>query len=407
MYCPNCGKEVEDGALYCGECGAKIGGQPKKPQQTGTQQTRTQTKSKKGPGRPPVSKSAQNKKTGDSFSPKAKKIIIAQVIVLAALIAAFVYLGTRNSKPESAASQFVKNYNDRNWSKVYDAYHFEEDTFINRDAFEATMDQSDAETLSSPVGGYLNNGEYIYRIRKGSGYITISVARSLEKSFFFFDKYEVTGVSDSGVAVQSVTVPNISGVTLKIDGITAKNTSDDDDAVSYNVRLFKGTHKATFSGADGMFTENTYTFDTSGNSLVSQIEYSDSAKEEAAKALEGYLPDITENRIKGRDKSNLSDCFVSEQRAQLYGETLCTGSYSTGSDTKDLGDVAVSRCAAVDSASSSYSAASGIPVSVSATRTYQYPLSTGNYFTGTCIVRGTAYMVKKDGKWVINTASYY
>ena len=156
-----------------------------------------------------------------------------------------------------------------------------------------------------------------------------------------------------------------------------------------------------------MFTENTYTFDTSGNSLVSQIEYSDSAKEEAAKALEGYLPDITENRIKGRDKSNLSDCFVSEQRAQLYGETLCTGSYSTGSDTKDLGDVAVSRCAAVDSASSSYSAASGIPVSVSATRTYQYPLSTGNYFTGTCIVRGTAYMVKKDGKWVINTASYY
>ena len=86
-------------------------------------------------------------KDGESFSPKAKKIIIAQIIVLAVLIAAFIYLGTRNSKPESAANQFVKNYNDKNWSKVYDAYHFEEDTFINEDTFKATMDQSDTETL--------------------------------------------------------------------------------------------------------------------------------------------------------------------------------------------------------------------------------------------------------------------
>ena len=390
MYCPNCGKEVEDGALFCGECGAKIGEAPKP--------------KKKTPGKPAAKKKP---KDGESFSPKAKKIIIAQIIVLAVLIAAFIYLGTRNSKPESAANQFVKNYNDRNWSKVYDAYHFEEDTFINEDTFKATMDQSDTETLSSPVGGYLSNGEYVYRIRKGFSYITVTVGRSAEKSFFFFDKYEVTSVSDSSVSFQMVTVPNISGVTLKIDGVKAENTSDSDDATSYSVKLFRGTHKATFSGADGIFTKNSYTFDTSGNSLISQIEYSDSAKEEAAKALESYLPDITENKIKGREKSNLADYFISDQRAELYGESLCTGTYSTGSDTKQSSAALVSRCVAVDPTRSYYSVANGIPVNVSATRTYQYRLFSGSYTTGTCIVRGTAYMVKKDGKWVINTVSYY
>ena len=34
MYCPNCGKEVEDGALFCGECGAKIGEAPKPKKKT-------------------------------------------------------------------------------------------------------------------------------------------------------------------------------------------------------------------------------------------------------------------------------------------------------------------------------------------------------------------------------------
>lgn len=390
MYCPNCGKEVEDGALFCGECGAKIeeGFKPRK----------------KAPGKP---KGIKTPKDGGTFSPKAKKIIIAQIVVLVALIAAFIYLGTRSSKPISAANQFVKNYNNKNWSKVYDAYHFEEDTFINEDTFKATMDQSDTETLSSPVGGYISNGEYVYRIRKGSNYITVTVGRSAEKSFFFFDKYEVTSVSDSSVSFRMVTVPNISGATLKIDGVKAENTSDNDDATSYSVKLFQGTHKATFSGADGMFKKDSYTFDTSGDSLISQIEYSGSAKEEAAKALESYLPDITENKIKGKDKSNLADCFLSDQKAEIYGETLCTGTYYTGSDTNNLGNLSVSRCAAVEPTSSYYSAANGIPVNVSATRTYQYPMFSGSYTTGTCIVRGTAYMVKKDGKWVINTVSYY
>ncbi len=398
MFCPNCGKELEDGALFCGECGAKI------------EQRQPEPKKKKTVKKTAPKKSVVNqlKEKGGAFSPKAKKIIIAQVVVLVVLVAAFFYLGTRSGKPEAAVNQFVEDYNNKDWEKVYDAYDFDssENKFLTKDAFVGTMEQSDTETLSAATGGYYRNGEYIYQIKKGSSYITVNVAKSAKKSFFFFDKYEVTNVTDSTVLTQSVTVPNISGVTLKIDGITAENTSSNDDAISYQVVLFKGTHKATFSGADDMFDKNSYTFTTGSNDLTKQIEYSDKAKEEAAKALEGYLPDITENYIKENDKADLESCFSSESKAQIYGNSLCSYTYYRGSDTKNLGDVVVSRCAAVSPTSSYYSAANGIPVSVSGTRSYQAKSFSGSYMPQSCVIRGVAYMVKKDGKWVINSVTY-
>lgn len=116
MFCPNCGSEVKDDDLFCGECGAKI--------------ERTEV-----PESEPVKKEAapqsESVRTAAGFSDKAKKIIIAEIAVLVVLIAAFFYLGNKKSSPESAANQFVKDYNSQRWSKIYDLYNFEEDTFIN------------------------------------------------------------------------------------------------------------------------------------------------------------------------------------------------------------------------------------------------------------------------------------
>ena len=105
MFCPNCGSEVKDDDLFCGECGAKI--------------ERTEV-----PESEPVKKEAapqsESVRTAAGFSDKAKKIIIAEIAVLVVLIAAFFYLGNKKSSPESAANQFVKDYNSQRWSKIYD-----------------------------------------------------------------------------------------------------------------------------------------------------------------------------------------------------------------------------------------------------------------------------------------------
>ena len=109
MFCPKCGSEVKDDDLFCGECGAKI--------------ERTEV-----PESEPVKKEAAPPVRTAGFSDKAKKIIIAEIAVLVVLIAAFFYLGNKKSSPESAANQFVKDYNSQRWSKIYDLYNFEEDT---------------------------------------------------------------------------------------------------------------------------------------------------------------------------------------------------------------------------------------------------------------------------------------
>ena len=94
MFCPNCGSEVKDDDLFCGECGAKI--------------ERTEV-----PESEPVKKEAapqsESVRTAAGFSDKAKKIIIAEIAVLVVLIAAFFYLGNKKSSPESAANQFAKD----------------------------------------------------------------------------------------------------------------------------------------------------------------------------------------------------------------------------------------------------------------------------------------------------------
>ena len=211
MFCPNCGSEVKDDDLFCGECGAKI--------------EHTEV-----PESEPVKKEAapqsESVRTAAGFSDKAKKIIIAEIAVLVVLIAAFFYLGNKKSSPESAANQFVKDYNSQRWSKIYDLYNFEEDTFINQEAYEQTMEQSETKTLSAPTGGYTEYGtyagQYIYQTKKGSDTITIHVAKSAKKNFLFFDKYEVTSITDTSATIKTVKLFTMPGVTVKVDGIAAK-----------------------------------------------------------------------------------------------------------------------------------------------------------------------------------------
>lgn len=56
---------------------------------------------------------------------------------------------------------------------------------------------------------------------------------------------------------------------MKVDGIAAKvpeNTSGN----TYYTRMFEGTHKITFHGADGLFDQTSYTFKTGEENPLSK-----------------------------------------------------------------------------------------------------------------------------------------
>lgn len=391
MFCPNCGAEMEDGALFCGECGAKM-----EDQKTATKKTVQKTKT--------VKKPKKAKAATEGFSPKAKKIITVQIIVLAVLIGAFYYFGSKSGKPDQVVHGFVQKYNDKKWSDIYNLYHLEESTYINKDSFVQTMEQSQTDALSQPVLYSTQGNQYIYRIQKGSSSLFVTVAKSMEKNFFFFDKYEVTNIADSDLITSSVSLPIIPGVTLKVDGIKEERPSDATGS-TYQVKMFRGTHKVTFEGADGLFAENQYMFDTSKNDLLSKLQYSDAAKKSAADAVKSYLPAITEARIKGSGNAGLTGYFVSADKANVYGTALCRYTYGTGSETKGLGNINITKCEAV-TGNNYKTVAGGIPVLVTGTRDYQYK-SWNSYIKQTCQISGIAYMVRNNGKWVIDTVSYY
>ena len=125
---------------------------------------------------------------------------------------------------------------------------------------------------------------------------------------------------------------------MKVDGIAAKvpeNTSGN----TYYTRIFEGTHKITFHGADGLFDQTSYTFKTGEENPLSKIKYSDSAKAEAAKELKNYLPKITEAKIRNLGNSGLTSYITSDQKANSYGTSLCRYIYFYGQDAKALGNV--------------------------------------------------------------------
>ena len=194
---------------------------------------------------------------------------------------------------------------------------------------------------------------------------------------------------------------------MKVDGIAAKvpeNTSGN----TYYTRMFEGTHKITFHGADGLFDQTSYTFKTGEENPLSKIKYSDSAKAEAAKELKNYLPKITEAKIRNLGNSGLTSYFTSDQKANSYGTSLCRYIYYYGQDAKALGNVKLTKCQAVDATSSYYTVADGIPVAVQGTRDYKYKNGwTGFFENQTCTINGVAKMLKKNGKWVIDSVSYY
>lgn len=363
MFCPKCGVRIEDGDSFCRECGTKI---------------------QKG------------------FSSRGKKIIMAEVILLIALSAAFLYGGSRSGDPENVVHQFMKNYNGHNWSEIYHLYNFKEDTFINEECFEKTMDQSHIETLSNITGGYVQNGQHIYKIPKEEGNVAIYVKKTKQKTFFFFDRYKIAKVEDTDLTAEEIQVPNISGVTICLDGIEVKKTSEDEGITA--VKVFHGLHKVTFSGDKEMFQEDKYMLNTQKDNLPEQMEYSDKAKGEAEDAIRSYMPMITEAVIKNSDSEVIASCFSSEEKAKDYGSLLCGKVSDTQDQDPKLEDVQLTKCQADRSLESEdQTVMSGIPVVIEGTRTYKINSDDNKKEKDqTLSINGTAYMIKRNGKWLIN-----
>lgn len=209
-------------------------------------------------------------KVKKELSDKTKQIIVVLVTIFAILIAAFLYFGNKINSPEGAAKRFVKDYNNKEWSKIYPCYHFEKDTFINEKAYQKTMNQSSIKTLSEPEDFGKQAGQYVYQTQKGNDSIFIHIAKSKRKYLLFFNKYTVTNITDTATMITTVKLFTMPGVTIKVDGITAK-APEDMTGNTYYTRMFSGKHKITFEGAGASTDKKSYTFNTADKDPLGKI----------------------------------------------------------------------------------------------------------------------------------------
>ena len=148
------------------------------------------------------------------------------------------------------------------------------------------------------------------------------------------------------------------------------------------------------------------TANTNDDNPLNVVQYSGTAKTEAAKALKSYMPEITEAKIKDKGNAGLTSYFTSTEAAENYGVRLCDSIWYYGSDAKSLGSVKLTKCQATSSDSSYNTVADGVFVAVSGSRDYKYKIW-DRYETQTLKISGVARMIRKNGKWLIDTASYY
>lgn len=213
MFCPNCGNKVEEGALFCGECGTKLTEQiseevmteyisPAQPEETYAQsamQNQTQ----------PYAQQVQNPQYGNGAMPgygpqqpygmqqppqgmrpqppKRTPMSAAAVVLLVELLAGvvlcigLVLLINAQSDPKKVAEEYWKAMKAGNWSSAYDYCDFPEGTFMTKQMFINAMLTSEKETdyqsytirsgedISGQLEDYL--GEYSEYLSEYSSYL--------------------------------------------------------------------------------------------------------------------------------------------------------------------------------------------------------------------------------------------
>lgn len=257
MYCPECGKQNEDNALFCYECGTALQMQNETPiENTGygdgqnyqynTQNTDTST----------VPKKPMNKQT---------KIIIGAVFGVFALLLIGISVLTMMFSPEKTAENYFKALSKGDYGKMYSYIIDTEQKYVTETEFVEYMEANNYIQPDS-VEGFK-----CYETFSDGGYTGPVVSSSISEIYtcnvnynlndeitqrsFFVDIIKVSGiiptykVSIMDILVSDVTVRAVKGATVFIDSkqlTVQENTdeysySDNYDSYVANV-LLAGAH---------------------------------------------------------------------------------------------------------------------------------------------------------------------
>lgn len=429
MFCPNCGKENEDGSLFCEACGGKILEEKQAVENMGTS-TEGKAFEKNSYYNNTTSNNVKVPVVKKPLSLKKKIGVIAGVVIVA-LVVTFYVVGNKLSNPEKVAEEYMQCQVDKDWDKMYDYLSVEESEFINKDLFlKSKVQESDKEEISSftVVGdtGKEDSSDDLeksilvkYKSKNGSnsdGYI-LKLIRQEEKFLLFFDKWKV---SSENILSEDYKLSVPIGATAYLDGIELTDqykdeTNKDDYYDKYKIsEVFLGGHTIKITSliyedyeeykAEGYFSS----IDT--EDLKLKQESKDATMEIAKKFLQTYYDSAIALKKYDEVKSYFSSNEKVQKNEKSSYESLLKKVKPDEASDIGLKKVTISNVSAEADKGNSYSG----EVEVTVDYDYEYSGTRKNYFSEEVVdfssdgVRsGTThiYFTYEEGKWVIKDIS--
>lgn len=269
MFCQNCGTKNNDVSIFCENCGAKLekpvdavvqqeqAAQEQPVQQEQAVQQEQPVQQEQFVQQPvqqtqPIQQPVKPKKP----VPKLVIAVIAEAVVLVALVLVFFNVGKSVYGPEKVAEKFFVEVANQNFEEAYKVLDVEENDFINQKAFENARCNVELSKVTEykikDTRGEEDDEEREIEIAyktKGSSSkrsYDISVNKQDSKNMLFFDKWEVSPdamiVKDFYVAVPNGAEVTVDGV--KLGGDYLKKSKSDEYQQYYVIpELFAGEHQ--------------------------------------------------------------------------------------------------------------------------------------------------------------------
>ena len=269
-------------------------------------------------------------KTGIRKLTKLQKIVIAEVICLAVVIAAFFVIGDRKYSAQSVAERYFEAYVSHDWKTVYGLLELPDGSFMQESQFEEMMEKTQVPDITNYTvrqqtgaeGGIVQNFNVEYSVSgQGTSSSQLSLVRQSDKAMFLFDTWKV---SAAGMLVENYPVTVPAGARAAVDGVElteeymVSNNADGTD--TYQISLFNGVHTITAAVPWCEVYEGEFDTSAEGSVIVENLTLTDTGKTALQAKMQEALESFYTSALAGDDFSAVSGLFA-ENAAAEYEDT--------------------------------------------------------------------------------------